>query len=198
MEQSSSAPPGGPRLGSLAAVVGWIAAGAAVLAGLAVAAQTAFDLPVTRTVALGLGLALGGGVGGVAHLLVADDTEPRTDGTVTVEATDESAAPDPQPADLFDGHPDPVLYYTGDGAVVRAANGAFEEQFGVSTGQLDGTPVAEALFLADGESVSRETVTGPGLDRTVTCETPAGETAFRLRTVGGARSGYVLYTPVDP
>lgn len=197
MDQSS--PSSGLRLGSLAAVVGWIAAGGALLAGLGVAAHAAFDLPVGQTVMLGLGLALGGGVGGVAYLLVADDTEPQESDTVTVETSDETTAPAPQPVDLFEDHPDPVVYYTADGhdAVVRAVNAAFEGRFGVSTAQLDGTPVAEALFLADGQSVSREAVTQPGLDRTVTCESPEGESVFRLRTAGDDHTGYVIFTPVD-
>ena len=45
------------------------------------------------------------------------------------------------------------------------------------------------------ETVGADTVVVGGLDRIVDCETTAGAERFRLRTVAGGETGYLLYTP---
>ncbi|MBV0924961.1 PAS domain-containing protein [Halomicroarcula limicola] len=156
------------------------------------------DLPVSREVALGLGVALGGGLGGVAHLLQSADDLETADETMTVDVSP-SVSDEPEPADLFDGHPDPVLYYaaTGHGLVVRAANPAFGDRFDVPPDRLAGTPLSEVLPVAAIETLDAETVLAGGVDTVVTAETPSGPVSFRLRTVDSASSGYLVFTPVD-
>lgn len=186
------------RFGSLAVVVGYIGVGALTLATVLFAADAMAGLPVSREVALGLGIALGGGLGAVVHFLkTADDLEV-ADETMTVDV-DQSSTPAPQPADLFDGHPDPVLYYAteGHGPVVRAANEAFGTTFDVPADQLAGTPLTEALLVTGAETIDGETAVTDGVDTVVTCETAAGEASFRLRTVSAETTGYLLYTPLD-
>jgi len=186
----------GTQLGGLLAVVGWIGAGALGLAALMLALDSVVALPLPRQVVVGLGLALGGGIGGVTSLFRTEDTEA-TDETMTV-STAATETTTPKPADLFDGHPDPVLYYAseGHGPVVRAANPAFGERFDVPTDRLVGTPLSESLLVAGEETVDADAVTAGGLDRVVTCETTGGTARFRLRTIDGERSGYLLYTPI--
>ncbi|WP_277541857.1 nitrogen regulation protein NR(II) [Haloarcula laminariae] len=197
-EQSDRGAGGSPQLGSLLTVVGWIAVGAVSLAiGLAVL-DTVVVLPFSREVAVGLGLALGGGVGGVARLFRPGALAESPDQTMTVDVdTDASETPTPEPADLFAGHPDPVLYYAaeGHGPVVRAVNTAFGETFDVPTDRLEGTPLPEALLVTGEETVDAEAVTAGGLDRIVDCETTVGTARFRLRTVANGETGYLLYTP---
>jgi len=187
----------GPQLGSLLTVVGWIAVGALTLAAILLALDTVFALPFSRDVSIGLGLALGGGIGGVARLFRASETVDTPDRTVTVGSEpDETTTP--EPADLFDGHPDPVLYYAaeGHGAVVRAANDAFGETFDVPAERIEGTPLSEALLVTGDETVDADAVTAGGLDRIVDCETTAGTDRFRLRTISNGETGYLLYTPL--
>jgi len=185
-------------LSGLLAIVGWIGAGAISLAALLLALDLVFDLPLPRPVAVGLGLAMGGGIGGVANLFRGGDSMSSGDETMTV-AVDPEPTPEPKPADLFDGHPDPVLYYaeTGHGPVVRAANTAFGATFDVPSDRLTDTPLSEALLIAGEETVDVETVTAGDLDTVVDCSVPDGTAPFRLRTVGTERTGYLLYTPAD-
>ncbi|WP_236035527.1 hypothetical protein [Haloarcula rubra] len=185
------------RFGSLVVAVGYIGAGAVTLAALMFVVDTVAALPVSRPVSLGLGVALGGGLGAVVHFLrTADDVEV-DDETMTVDV-EESSTPAPQPADLFDGHPDPVLYYAdeGHGPVVRAANEAFATTFDVPAGQLAGTPLSEAVLVTGAEAADGDRLDADGYDAVVTCETGGGAASFRLRTVATEASGYVLYTPV--
>ena len=186
------------QFGGLLAVVGWIGAGAISVAALMLAADLVVDLPLSRQVALGLGLAMGGGLGGVASLLRGGETVQTTDETMTVQVGTDTTA-DPQPADLFDGHPDPVVYYAeaGHGPVVRAANEAFGSTFDIPPDQLSGTPLSETLLVAGEETVGVEAVTAGGLDTVVDCAVPDGTARFRLRTVGSGASGYLLYTPLE-
>jgi hypothetical protein len=188
----------GQQLGTLLAVVGWIGAGAISLAALMLTLDLVFDLPLSRSVAVGLGLALGGGIGGVANLLRGGDRVETEDETMTVDVATQ-ATTEPQPADLFDGHPDPVLYYAaaGHGPVVRAANDAFAETFDVPADQLAGTPLSETLLVAGEETVSAEAVLAGDVDTVVDCTVPEGIARFRLRTVGSDDTGYLLYTPVE-
>jgi len=184
----------GPQVGGLLTVVGWIAVGAVSLATVLVVLESVVVLPFSREVAIGLGLALGGGIGGVARLFRADDSSETPDQTMTVDVDSEAT---PEPADLFDGHPDPVLYYAaeGHGPVVRAANDAFGETFDVPTERIEGTPLSEALLVTGDETVGVDAVRAGGLDRIVDCETTAGTGRFRLRTITSGETGYLLYTP---
>lgn len=188
---------------ALSGLVGAIAAGAVVLGGVAwlVASQTAL-VPIDATVAAGLGIAVGGGLGSVAWLLLHGDAAEDSSETVTVDmGGDEGAVPSPTPADLFDANPDPILYYGGDPPVVRAANPAFESVFGVSGAALDGTPLREGLFVAeDADRIATAAADGEGFDRVLACETEAERRRMRVRlaAAGGDRpAGYVLYTPVE-
>jgi hypothetical protein len=194
-EQPNRETGGGPRLGDLLTVVGWIAIGAVSLATVLAVLDTVLVLPFSRDVAIGLGLALGGGIGGVARLFRASETTDAPDQTMTVDVDSEVTTP--EPADLFDGHPDPVLYYAaeGHGPVVRAANDAFGETFDVPVERIEGTPLSEALLVTGDETVDDDAVTAGGLDRLVDCETTAGTGRFRLRTIVNGETGYLLYTP---
>jgi len=190
----------GQQLGGLLTVVGWIGAGAIALAAVLLALDLVVDLPFSRELALVLGLAMGGGLGGVANLLREGEDLQHSDETMTVDVDPSpDTTPDPRPADLFDGHPDPVLYYAeaGHGPVVRAANGAFGETFDVPPDRLAETPLSEALLVAGQETVTAEAVTDGSLDTVVECSVPDGTAQFRLRTVGTDKTGYLLYTPVE-
>jgi hypothetical protein len=152
----------------LTSLVGWLLAGSLLGAALGYAATAWLaSVPLTRTVAVGLGIALGGGVGAVASLLAddaSDDGGSAAAGeamTVDMETDD---APPPKPADLFDDHPDPVLYVAaqGHGPVVLAANAAFPRTFDVPETAMSGTPLAEAITTTDGDEESVEP--GPILD----------------------------------
>lgn len=185
-----------PPLSGLLTVVGWIGAGAIALATLLLVLDLMVGLPFPRPVAVGLGLAIGGGIGGVANLFRGGERARTSDETMTVE-TEGGSTPTPQPADLFDDHPDPVLYHAteGHGPVVRAANGAFGETFDVPPERLAGTPLSEALLVAGEDTVDADAVTAGGLDVIVRCDTADGPRSFRLRTVGAEDTGYLLYTP---
>ncbi|MBX0287770.1 hypothetical protein EGH22_15650 [Halomicroarcula sp. F28] len=166
------------------------------LATVLVVLGTIVVLPFSREVAIGLGLALGGGIGGVVRLFRASEGVESPDQTMTV-GVDTAEPTAPEPADLFDGHPDPVLYYAaeGHGPIVRAANDAFGETFDVPVERIEGTPLSEALLVAGEETVDADAVTAGGLDRIVDCETTAGTERFQLRTIGDGETGYLLYTP---
>ena len=181
------------RLGSLAAVIGWIGAGAVVLATVALVVQSTLSLGLSEQVTVGLGLALGGGLGGVVYLLLTDSPGE----TVTV-STDTEPTPDPQPVDLFDGHPDPVLYFVddGNGPVVRAANEAFGTTFDVPADRLTGTALSEALLVAGIDEVDAESVSTADLDVVALSTAHDEPTRFRLRTAGVPSTGYLLLTPL--
>ena len=184
------------KLGGLIIIVGWIGVGALSAAGLLFAIDTTVQLPLSRQVVVGLGLALGGGLGGVANFLYAGATPEATESSVTV---DDSATTDPQPVDLFDGHPDPILYYgnADTDPVVRAANQSFGDTFDVPTDRLQATPLAEVLPITGDETVDVDGVTTGNLDCVVQCETGSGTVPFRVRTVRSQSTGYLLYTPVE-
>jgi len=197
MSKSSSRTSGRHRLGSLAAVIGWIGAGAVVLATVALVVQSVFALDLSEQLTVGLGLAIGGGLGGVTYLLVTDSPGETADETMTV-STDTEQAPEPQPIDLFDGHPDPVLYYVdeGHGPVVRAANEAFGSTFDVPSDRLDGTALSEALLVAGIDEVDAETVSATDLDVVALSTAHDEPRQFRLRTAGVPSAGYLLLTPL--
>ncbi len=74
-----------------------------------------------------------------------DSPGETTDETMTVSA-DAKHTPEPQPVDLFDGHPDPVLYFAdeGHGPVVRAANESFGATFDVPSDRLAGQRIGSS------------------------------------------------------
>ncbi|GCF13085.1 hypothetical protein Harman_10200 [Haloarcula mannanilytica] len=156
-----------------------------------------FALGLSEQVTVGLGLALGGGLGGVSYLLVADSPGETADETMTVSAETERA-PEPQPIDLFDGHPDPVLYFVdeGHGPIVRAANEAFGTTFDVPSDRLDGTALSEALLVAGIDEVDAETVSATDLDVVALSTAHDEPRQFRLRTAGVPSAGYLLLTPL--
>ncbi len=172
----------------------WLAAGAGVgtLAGWAVAATTA----VTTPVGLGVGFALGGGVGGALPLTVLGQTEPGSPESMTVETTSQEG---PRPADLFEVHPDPLLYYADEGAspVVRAANDAFAETFGVAAGTLVDTPLDEVPGAASTPELVEAAAAGEAFDAEI--DIAAGRFRARVAAVAeeAGTTGYVVFTPVD-
>lgn len=191
----------------LTALVGWLVGGSlfggALGYGLTVVVT---GVPLATQGGVGLGIALGGGVGVVSNLLAADagaaDDAADTGESVTVDM-DAEDAPSPRPADLFDGHPDPVLYVAdqGHGPVVLAANDGFGATFDVPVDALSGTPLAEALLATEDAASSADVSTvldaataQNQADVVIDCQTPGGATPFRLRTVGGGADGYVLYS----
>ena len=161
--------------------------------------------PTATTIALGFGIAVGGGLGAVVRLFAVEQTEPQELDEVTVSSSGgETSTPDPQPVDLFDENPDPVLYFddSGDGPVVRAANRAFEDTFGVGSEAVENAALADALMVTDRtEGVVTAASDAGSFDAVIDCETAGDERPFRVRTVAVARGtgtrGYVLYTPAD-
>jgi len=115
---------------------------------------------------------------------------------------DETEAPGPRPADLFEASPDPLLYYdtAGGAPVVRAGNPAFEATFGVADDTLDGTALPAALGAADGDDITSAATAGKELDAVRRCETADSAHDLRIRVVpvGDGTRGYVMCTgPVD-
>ena len=182
----------------------WIL-GAAVVGGALGYGIATVAAPAATTIALGFGIAVGGGLGAVVRLLAVGDTEPAGTDTVTVSSgSGDTGRPDPQPVDLFDENPDPILYVddSGDGPVVRAANAAFEETFGVGSEAVGNAALADAVMLTDRtDDIVAAAREATSFDAVVDCETPTGERPFRVRTAavarGSATRGYVLYTPVE-
>ncbi|WP_340097669.1 PAS domain-containing protein [Salinibaculum salinum] len=161
--------------------------------------------PTATPIALGFGIAVGGGLGAVARLFAVGETDAQPPDTVTVSsASNETSVPDPQPVDLFEENPDPVLYFddSGDGPVVRAANPAFEETFGVGGEAVENAALADALMLSEqADDIVTAASQARAADAVVACETPDGIRSFRVRTValarGGSTRGYVVYTPTE-
>lgn len=182
----------------------WIFGSAIVGGGLGYGIAT-LAAPAATTIALGFGLAVGGGLGAVVRLLVVEDTEVQQPDEMTVSPrNDRTSAPDPQPVDLFDKNPDPVLYFddSGDGPVVRAANRAFEDTFGVGSDAVENAALADALMLTEQtEAVVAAASDAEPFDAVIDCETVSDNRPFRVRTLAVARGagtrGYVLYTPRD-
>lgn len=182
----------------------WIL-GAAVVGGALSYGIATLTAPATTTIALGFGTAVGGGLGAVARLFAIGETAARQPDTVTVSSSSgETSVPDPQPVDLFEENPDPVLYFddSGDGPVVRAANPAFEETFGVGADAVENAALGDALMLSEpaDDIVTAATQAGSA-DVVVSCETPAGDRPFRVRTTAldrrGSTRGYTLYTATE-
>lgn len=178
-------------------MIGWLVGGSLVCAGVGYTLGSLLVLPLSTTAVVALGLALGGGTGAVAFSVASGDASRSEGVTVDVEADETSA---PEPSDLFDGHPDPVLYVAdrGHGPVVLAANRAFADAFDVPAEALSGTPLDEATMVAgDADRVVAAATGDDKIDVVRECATPDGERPFRLRTIGSGSDGYVLYTPVE-
>lgn len=175
--------------GGVVSVAVWIAAGAGVFAALGWAVATVAGFPPRLPV--GIGIALGGGIGaGTRYIAAAEEAEEGESVTVEMDRAD-----DPEPADLFEASPDPILYYAPAeaGPVVRAVNPAFEATFGVETATLAGTPLAEGLMT--GGDAAAAVAAGESADA-VACSTDAGEKRFDLRVAPvGEERGYVVYVP---
>lgn len=174
-----------------------IVAGALIGAGAGYAAVALLGAPLSLAGAVGLGVALGGGLGVVTNYLVTGE-EVAVDETMTVERDPRQT--EPTPADLFDDHPDPILYVAdeGHGPVVRAANAAYGETFDVPTDAVANAPLEEAVLAGAATETVVEAVAGDGrLDEIVTCETADGQRQFRIRSTGPGDDGYLVYTPVE-
>lgn len=174
-----------------------IVVGALLGAGIGYAAVAVGGLALSTLGAVSLGVALGGGIGVVTNYVATGD-EGETDETVTVERDTEPASP--TPADLFDDHPDPVLFVVdeGHGPVVRAANAAYADTFDVPTDAVLGAGLEDAVLAGEQtDDVVAAVADGESLDTVVTCETADGERSFRLRTAGTGPSGYLVYTPTE-
>ena len=190
---------GAPSRG-MRGLVGWIVGGALVGGALGYGAATLVQLPLSAAGSLGLGLALGGGLGGISHLLSTEDPASVDDERMTVDMATESNAPEPRPADLFDEHPDPVLFVTdaGGGPVVRAANDAYEQTFGLPAATLEDTPLADVLrSVDDADGIAASLGAGDPVDDVATFDTPAGTQSFHVRSVGATGDGYLLFTPLE-
>lgn len=178
--------------------------GAGALGGVLGYAIATLAAPTATTLALGFGIAVGGGLGAVVRLLAVGDTEPQEPDDVTVSSRrTEPSTPDPQPVDLFEENPDPVLYFddSGDGPVVRAANRAFEETFGVDSEAVENAALADALMVTErADDVVTAAADAATFEAVIDCETATDEQSFRVRTIAVARGngtrGYVLYTPL--
>lgn len=183
------------RLSGIPGLVGSVALGAVVGGAVAWAGAGFVSGLVSPGVAVALGAALGGGLGSVVSLVGSEEATAGEE-SVTVEMDD--GTPEPRPADLFEDHPDPLLYYTDSGAgpVVRAANAAFEEAFGVPAASVSDAALADALMVAEGSDDIVDAVASDApLDRVVTCETPDGTERYRLQRIGSGADGYVRYLP---
>jgi hypothetical protein len=186
---------GTQRLRGVGGLLTGIVVGALSGAVVGYVAVAVFGVPLAMSGAIGLGVALGGGLGVVTNYVATGEGET-TDETMTVER--EPDHPEPTPADLFDDHPDPVLYVAdeGHGPVVRAANEAYGETFDVPVDAVIGAPLEDAVLAGeDTEAVVAAVTADDPLDTVVPCETGDAEKSFRLRTAGSDDDGYLLYTP---
>ena len=139
---------GTQRLRGVGGLLTGIVVGALSGAVIGYVAVAVVGIPLTITGGVGLGVALGGGLGVVTNYLATGEEES-VDETMTVEREPSHAGP--TPADLFDDHPDPVLYVAdeGHGPVVRAANDAYGETFDVPVDAVIGAPLAEAVLAGE-------------------------------------------------
>lgn len=185
---------------SMRALVAAIAIGAAVVGAIAWIGIGFVDVPIEPDVAVGLGIAAGGGLGAMIWLLAIGEEQAPEDETMTVDMAEEAdAIPGPEPADLFESHPDPILYVdaTDDTPIVLGANPAFAAAFGGDV--AEGVPLADAI-PADDEAVVEAAAAGREFGATIDCETATGAEAFHVRLVpieiGDRLTVYVLFGPV--
>lgn len=184
-------------------LVGWILAGSLLTAALAWVAIEIGGVAAPRQVALGLGAAVGGGLGAVGYLVAAGEESAEAGVEEVAVDMDDGGADAPATGDdLFAAHPDPTLYFaTENGSLVaRAVNPAFEERFGASATTLSGTPLSEALMTDDDAALVERLERGEAFDERVACETVDGRATGRLRAVlldGEGTDGYLLYSDLE-
>ena len=189
---------------ALLPLLAWILGGAAVFGGAAYLVGGSVRLPISQLGLTGMGIALGGGFGGVLKLLAFSDAGPDRRESMTVDMGETGAStdvPEPRPADLFEASPAPLVYYddAGEGPVVRAVNPAFEETFGVGARSVESAALGDALMVTDrAGDVVAAAAEGAPFRADLDCETTAGTAAFRIQVAAvtdaaGAR-GYVMYT----
>jgi hypothetical protein len=180
----------------LGSLLTWLVGGSLLGAVIGYLGAMVLPVPLAATAAAGLGVALGGGAGVLSRSVSGADPTPPDAVTVSMER---EADPAPEPADLFENHPDPLVYVIdeGNGPVVRAANPAFEATFELPMAALTGTPLAETLRMDNAESVADAVGAGRDLGDRQECETAEGPRQFRLRWVGGETDGYLLFTAAD-
>lgn len=188
---------------SLRGLVVAIAVGAVVVGAIAWLASGILGGPLSTGVAAGLGIAVGGGLGSVIWLLAVGEEEPERPEEVTVDMGEDEDLPEPEPADLFEASPDPILYYGGPEPQVRAVNPAFVETFDVEATAVEGVPLADALQVGSGSAALVDAATaGRAADETLPCETGDGTVELRVRVIpvgsGDRPAGYVVYGPLEP
>lgn len=181
---------------SVGSVLVWMLAGAVICGGIGWLVATGVDEP--PIVGLASGFAAGGGLGAVVRLLVYPTAQNRPE-TVTVEMDEQARGA--EPADLFEAHPDPVCYYSGEEIpTVRAANPAYAETFGVSLSTIENADLDGALMTAETDPFVAAVESGEQFEATVACETPDDDATYLVRvvpTAGESRTdGYVIYTPL--
>lgn len=183
---------------SIGLLFAWILAGAA-LAGVVgwIVVTVAFPA-ADPTIGLMAGIALGGGVGAVIRL-VAFAPEETGEESVTID-TDSEVDSTPQPIDLFEACPDPLVYYghNGDEPIALAVNPAFETAFGSPAGEE--RPLEEVLRAESIDAILEAVDAGESDQIAVeTADGPADLPDFRVRVLPVGREnrrGYLLYTPV--
>lgn len=192
---------GGKR--SLRSLVAAIAAGAVVVGVIAWLAVGVVAVSVAPGLAAGLGIAVGGGLGSVVWLLAVGEEEEDDTEEMTVDMQATEGRPSPEPADLFEANPDPILYYGSEPELtVRAANPAFGEVFGPSPDDLEGRPLDEVFGVDERhEAILEAASAGRPADETVPCETATGRETFRVRIAptgtGDLAAGYIIYSPAS-
>lgn len=191
-----------PVGGGLLAVGLWIVAGAVAFGALGWGVVAVLAPAFPPVLGFGIGAALGGGFGAVVRLLVLEDPTDTTE-TVSLDTGSDDTVPPPEPADLFETHPDPLVYYdaTGDGPIARTANSAFADTFGVPATAIESAALADALMFHETDAVVAAAADGDAYDDVHTCDIDGSEVRFRVRVAAttdqsGTR-GYVLYTPVE-
>lgn len=179
-----------------------IAVGAVIVGAIAWLASGVFGGPLTTGVATGLGIAVGGGLGSVIWLLAIGEEEPERPEEVTVDMGEDEELPEPEPADLFEASPDPILYYGGPEPQVRAVNPAYVDAFDVEAIAVEGGPLVDALQVESGSAALADAATAArAADETLACQTADGTTELRVRVIptgsGDRPAGYVVYGPLE-
>jgi len=181
------------RLRGVGGLLSGIATGAVLGGGIGYVAVAVLGASLSLTGVI----SLGGGIGVVANY-IATGEQDTVDETMTVERQAEPATP--TPVDLFDSHPDPILYVAdeGHGPVVRAANAAYADAFDVPTDAVLGAPLEEAVFATDRTNDIVAAVNdGEPLDIVASCQAATGNVPFRIRTAVTGEDCYLVYTPQD-
>ncbi|WP_436933919.1 PAS domain-containing protein [Halovenus marina] len=176
-------------------IILWIAGGCLGVGVLGWVATAVLVSGLDPMVGFGTGFAVGGGLGAMVRLVVLSEESDRSE-TVTVEMDEADDSAGPEPVDLFEASPDPMLYYDdSDGPTVRAVNPAFEAAFGISTASLADEALKHALMTSEGVSAAEAASRGDRFDGRLSCETTEGVEQFRVRVIPVAPArGYVVFT----